>query len=459
MAGLAAVAGVMIMAPSMKSGNQPKARKRGRRQAGPPAHSRGGNNEGLLMLLVTLACASIALAAFAFTRPLAHDVSEEITYQQSGAFSYSAPAPAGLFDSDTIQTGEPLFLQLMREARFSFDYRLDAGQPAALHGSYRLVAELGTTNGWQRTIEIQPTTAFSGNTFTASGPLKLASVQALMSQFEQQTGLEHQQYTLAIVPELAVDGTLAGQAIQDKFAPRMEFRLDHTQLQLVEAGNTDEDPLKPSKSGVIKYTQVESNIIPLLFLKLEVALARQIGVGGLGFALIGLLWIGLLRLRAGRPDQATRIRAKYGALLIDVAGGDMQPSKQVVELAAIGDLAKLAQKNGQVILHEVCGATHRYWVPDDGLTYCYQFASDDRDQSECLEQPPGVVAAPVPAAWHAIFLGALCERGTVSEACRVANIGITAAYQERLRVPAFAHAWNHARATLRESLSEKGELL
>lgn len=54
----------------------------------------------------------------------------------------------------------------------------------------------------------------------------------------------------------------------------MEFRLDQTQLQLVEAGNTDEDPLKPSKPGMIKYTHVEPNVIPLLFLKLELPLAH-----------------------------------------------------------------------------------------------------------------------------------------------------------------------------------------
>ena len=461
MAILAAVAGVIIMAPSLSSGNQPKARKRGRRQAGqPPTHSRrGGNNEGLIMMLVVLACASIALAAFAVTRPTSRDVSEEITYQQTGAFGYSAAAPAGLFDSNIIQTGEPLFPQLMREATFNFDYRLEAGRPADLRGSYRLVAEIAAINGWRRTIVLRPATTFSGSAFTANGVLELANVQALMSRFEQQTGLEHQQYTLAIVPELAVEGTLAGHALHDKFAPRLEFRLDQTQMQLVGAGNTEEDPLKPSKPGIIKYTHVEPDVIPLLFLRLEVPLARWIGAGGLGFALVGLLWIGLRVLHSGRPDQAMRIRSKYGALLIDVAGGDPQPGERVVELAAIEDLAKLAEKSGQMILHAQSGATHRYCVYDDGLCYCYYIGGTDRDGYHLPQQPPDVVAAPAPAAWHAIFLDALCEKGTVSEACRVANIGIAAAYQERMRVPAFAEAWNQARATLRESLSEKGELL
>jgi hypothetical protein len=57
--------------------------------------------------------------------------------------------------------------------------------------------------------------------------------------------------------ELTVEGTLAGQALQDTFAPRMEFQLDQTQLQLVGAGDADEDPLKSSRPGLIKYTHVE----------------------------------------------------------------------------------------------------------------------------------------------------------------------------------------------------------
>jgi signal peptidase I len=456
MAILAAVAGVVIMAPSISIGKQPKARKRGRRPAGSPAGSRqrSGNSEGLLMALVALAFASIALAAFAFTRPITRDVSDEITYQQTGTFGYSAAAPAGLFDSNTIKTGDPLFPQLMSEATFNFDYQLVADAPADLHGSYRLVAAVGAANGWQRTVEIQPATAFSGGGFSASGVLHFAQVRALIDRFEQQTGLERQQYTLAIVPELAVEGTLAGQALHDKFAPRMEFQLDQTLLQL-EGASGAQDPLKPSKPGLIKYTQVEPNVIPLLFLKLEVPLARWIGVGGLGLALIGLIWIGLLMLRAGRPDEATRIRAKYGALLIDIAGGDRLLGKRIVEVAAMDDLAKLAEKSGQMILHEVCSATHRYAVHDGGLMYCYQFSGADRDRPAEPKQLPLAAAPPGQAAWHAPFLHALREKGTISEACRMANIGIAAAYEERMHVPAFSQAWNQARADLRDAQSRE----
>ncbi|MEO7909534.1 MAG: signal peptidase I [Roseiflexaceae bacterium] len=460
MAILAAVAGVIIMAPGISIGKQPKARKRGRAQAGQlAAPSQRRDNEAAFMALFVLACASIALAAFAFTRPITQDVSDEITYQHTGIFRYSAAAPAGLYDTNTIQTGEPLFPQLTSDATFTFDYQLVADSVADLHGSYRLLAELSAANGWQRTIELQPITAFNGGTFTASGVLHFAQVRALIDHFEQQTTLERQQYTLAIVPELAIEGTLDTQALRGVFAPQLKFRLDQTQMQLVDAGGSDKNPLKPAAPGLIKYTQVEPNVISLLFLKLEVPLARELALGVLAIALSGLLVLGLLRLRAGRPDQAARIRAKYGALLIDSIGAEPQPELCVVELAVIDDLAKLANKNGQMIVHEQSDSTHRYRIHDDGICYRYQFSDVERAVLAPLQPMPQMVTAGAPAAWQAIFLEALREKGTVSEACRVANIEIIVAYQERIYDPTFAQAWAEARTELRQALSREGDLL
>ncbi|HEX9370852.1 MAG TPA: DUF5305 family protein [Roseiflexaceae bacterium] len=330
-----------------------------------------------------------------------------------------------------------------------------ADQPADLRGTYRLVAEVGAPNGWKRTIELQPTTAFSGGAFTASGVLDLAKVRALVDRFEQQTGLERQQYTLAIVPEVSIDGTLAGQALKDEYAPRLEFRLDQTQMQLAGAGGGTQDPLKPSKPGVLKYTHVEPNVIPLLFLKLEVPLARWISPGGLALALAGLLWLGLPLLRAGRPDQAARIRSKYGALLIDVASSDQRAAARAVAIATIGDLARLAEKSGQMILHEISGAAHRYSVHDGDRTYLYQTADSSRDGAATPTPRPAAVEERVPAPWHSVFLEALREKGTVAEACREAGIGMAAAYEERAHVAAFAQAWNEARSALRASQSSE----
>lgn len=139
MALIALLVGVMIMAPMFKSNDQATTKQRGRRQQkqtqSPPRQE--DSREGIFLGLGLLAIASIALAVFAFTRPLTRDVPSELTYQQRGVFSYSAMAPAGIYDSTTIQTGAPIFMQLTQAATFQFDYQFAVDQPAALQGTYR----------------------------------------------------------------------------------------------------------------------------------------------------------------------------------------------------------------------------------------------------------------------------------------------------------------------------------
>jgi signal peptidase I len=457
MALLAGVGGFIMIFPLVQGDDPAAKRRRGPRRARrprPAASQTGRPYESLLGALAFLAIVSLALAAFAFTRPTTHEVADEVTYQQLGTFAYSASAPAGLYDSNTVQTGEPLFPELTGDTTFTFDYKLTSDQPADPQGFYRLVAEVSAASGWKRTIELRPATAFRG-AFSASGVLDFVKVRALIDRFEQQTGLERQQYTLAIVPEVNVKGSLGGAPLQDEFAPRLEFRVDKTQIQLLRDGRDGQNPLTPSKSGVLKPVRVEPNIISLPLLKLDVTLARRLSAGGASVALIGILWLGLLMLQAVRPSEAARIRSKYGSLMIDATGSVQFVGEHVVQIAAIHDLARLAEKSGQLILYEACGTTHWYSVHDGGTTYYYQFVSACDDRPVDPRHTPGVTTASTGETWHAIFLEALREKGIIAHACRLAGVSLPEVYAERSRVPAFAQAWNEARAACRESLSSE----
>jgi len=275
---------------------------------------------------------------------------------------------------------------LTSAATVSFDYKFVSDRPADLHGIYRLVAEASSSNGWQRTVELRPATKFSGNAFNATGTLDFVKLQALINRLEEQTGLKRQQYTLAIVPEGVVQGTLAGLELQDAYAPRLEFRLDETQVQLQKPASVAQNPLEPSRPGVLKGAHVGPNTIALPFLKLEVPLARWIAPPVLVLALGGMLALGLPMLRT-RRDEAARIAAKYGALLVAVAVDDRPADARVVAVATIDDLAKLAERGGHIILHEVSGASHRYMVHDAGTTYCYQIDSSARVRGAVAEPP------------------------------------------------------------------------
>lgn len=128
----------------------------------------------------------------------------------------------------------------------------------------------------------------------------------------------------------------------ESYASRMEFRIDQTQLLLLQERDAVQAPLNLEEAGIIKVTQVEPNVITLLFLTLEVPLARGLALGTLAIVcLIGYLFGLRMVLHPVRIDEVARIKSKYGALLIDVAGDNLQPGEREVVVATIDDLAKL----------------------------------------------------------------------------------------------------------------------
>jgi len=339
----------------------------------------------LLFGLAALACASLLLALFAFLRPTTRAVADDIAYEQTGTFSYSANAPAGVYDSDSVQTGDPVFRQVTNVVDVQFIYHLAAEQMANVHGNSRLVAEISDTSGWKRALELQPTTDFSGATFAAQGSIDLAHVQALIDTFERQTGIQRQQYALALVAHTVVEGTLSGQELRDEFAPRLEFLLDRQQLQLAQSSGDARKPFAQSQQGLLKRTSQQPNTLLLLGLTLEVASARRIALAGLCLALGGTLLLGYLMRRARPGDEPARILRKYGPLLIIIRDSQPVAGATIVDVSTIDDLAKLAEQHGLMIMHAPHDVGHSYFVYDGKLAYRYRIASPADGMATNLE--------------------------------------------------------------------------
>jgi signal peptidase I len=347
------------------------------RSAATQTHTGGATIAGgdmLLFGLAAFACASLLLAIFAFLRPTTRAVADDIAYEQTGTFSYSAAAPAGVYDSESVQTGEPVFRQITNLVDVQFAYQLAAEQPSNVRGSSRLVAEISDTSGWKRAIELQPSNEFSGPTFTSQGSIDLARFQALIDNFERQTGIQRQQYALALVARTAVEGSLSGQELRDEFAPRLEFLLDRQQLQLAQAGGGKTEPFAQSQQGMLKRTSQQPNTLILLGLTLEVASARRIALAGLCLALGGTLLLGYLMSRAKQDDEPARIQRRYGPLLIAIRDSQPDSSAATIDVATIDDLAKLAEQHGLMIMHAQHGAEHSYFVYDGKLSYRYRIS-------------------------------------------------------------------------------------
>lgn len=164
-----------------------------------------------------------------------------------------------------------------------------------------MLVEISEPNGWARTLEIQPETPFTGTALTTSAVINLADVQALVASFEQQTGLERRDYTLAIIPEVHVIGTLAGQQLSDRFAPRLEFRYDKVQLWVPRSDLTD--PLRPVESKMVQQPAIQPRSLHLLGLSLPASAARWISVIAFAFALGAIALILLNQWVGARPAQ------------------------------------------------------------------------------------------------------------------------------------------------------------
>lgn len=95
----------------------------------------------------------------AFVRPLLD--SREL---RSRPFSGVPRGP--VYEGPRVETGQPIFPRLVKTFTVAFDYRMESTAAGSLSGTAGLKAELSNTNGWVRSIELQPETSFNGDRFS-----------------------------------------------------------------------------------------------------------------------------------------------------------------------------------------------------------------------------------------------------------------------------------------------------
>ncbi len=327
--------------------------------------------EGLFFLLGLLALASLILGIFAFTRPVLHSVPIDINYQQAGKFSYSANGPAGVYDTGSVNSGDPVFPNLTCQVSLTFDYTIVGPGLENIAGTSQLSATvLEEISNWRRVIPLQQPTAFTGNTASVKSVINMCQVESLAAAMEQQTNFNPVFYKLDITPIIKVTGTIAGNNFQDSFTPHLVFQFDKIHAYIFNSDPAS-DPLNPVQAGVLKSSRAEINMLPLLGLKPEVSKMRQISLIGAGITLVGFLVLGLAIFLLSRSSQQTYLQLKYGSMLVDVQSRSLDASSPAIDVVTMDDLAKLAERNNTLILHESAGPIHTYFVQNDRTTYRY----------------------------------------------------------------------------------------
>jgi signal peptidase I len=332
------------------------------------------NVEGLLFILAAVTLASLLLAGKAYRQPIYQTASENLPYTHRGEFGYAASAPRGVYDSTTVETGEPLFFKLSDRLHVQFKYELEADGLEALAGTFDLVAEVQEAGGWKRTIVLYPESPLKDNPTTIAGELDLEEVVTYVRILETRTGIQRPAYTLSFVPHFRPEGILEGEAFHDEFAPRLTFRLDEVQLSLQreDPRGPEYNPLEPTQAGWIPRTRLEPAGLTILGVKISVLVARWLSGLGIILSMGALALVVSTIARSYRSGEASRIELLYGQMMVSLKDGEVSPDARVIDVVTMEDVVRVAEREGKTILHQVLDATHHYFVHAGNLTFHYQ---------------------------------------------------------------------------------------
>lgn len=366
---------------------QSKKGPRRRRQAGKgtlfPMKAIFEKRDDWLFVLAVLAMAAVALAVAGFIHPINRTQLKDIHYEQQGVFSYAAleGGNTNVYDTTGLQTGEPVFHQLINKVNFQFDYQITSDYPINAQGTVRMIARLSSEDGWQKTLEMQPVMPFTGTKISVSGTMSLDAIQTILDNLETKTGIQRQSYTVYIVPQVTLKGSIGGQTITENFAPQLQFQIDPLEMQMIQPDPTGPNPLYPSTNGLLKQPYTEPNTLSFLGVQIHVLAVRWVSIILLILALGGLATLAIFTYRTVREEgEPARIQRKYGPLLVSVNKGLPRREEQVKDVGRMDDLAKLADKDGRLILHAVKGRNHVYFVQDAEIVYRYIASEADPEE-------------------------------------------------------------------------------
>jgi signal peptidase I len=337
---------------------------------------RFGTRRRVVQMIASVAAVAtvffVVVGTVASSRPPTVPVADEFFFEHSGTFSYAATAPgSAAYDGPKVTTGEPIFLRLVDDASFTFDYRFESEIPHDVTSRGSMTARLGAENGLSRTLDLTGGTSAGDASLNISATMSLHELRTIVREIERETGVEQGIYTVTLSPRVELAGTLGDEPLDASFTPSLQLEFDSLQLRTVRDGSDDAvDPFAPEATDSIDVVGERPNQIFVLDRTVAVETIEQASLyGGSGMALI--LLIALIFLVATRPkDEPARIAAKYGGVLIAVS--ETPTHVDAVDVTDFRTLVRLAQQFEAAVLHERSAGGHVYMVPHDGILYRYR---------------------------------------------------------------------------------------
>ena len=377
MAGFVALACIFFGMTWMENSNKPLKKRRATRKSAqwiqPMMQKISARQEGYYFVFYGLAFIGALLAFFAFTRPLTIDINDDYAYQHNGTFGYNAEIIPGVYDNNLIQSGDAMYPQLNCDMNLTFDYKFSTEATSNLKGTAQINAVISESNGWHRTLELVPPTAFSGSSFNTAQTVDLCGIEKIITQMQDVTGVTRSQYTLNILPEVQLEGSLAGLAFSDTFDPSLNFIVESEQVYLFGGLHNETNSLTPTQAGLITKPRSIANTLQIFGLALEIKTARLLSALILLVAAIGIALPEVLISKRETGDETTLARHLLGPLMVEASGFQLNPGDRLIQIGSLAELARLAQKFGTVVLFQADGVNEpSYLVHDQNVIYSYK---------------------------------------------------------------------------------------
>lgn len=372
---ISATIGVLMIGTTVVSRNNPQNKKK-RNSARASAFDRFLNNASVSVRDVFVICVGLSLlfvilGLFAFTKPTYITVPTNYPYEHFGEFIYSSDTGATVYDQGKLKPGDPIFRNISNQFDLQFSYSLLAEGFSAISGSYSLSLVVGENNGWSRTFELIPSTPFDGNSVMFSAPIRLSEIQAVVDSLEQATGIGLQQYILTIQPKIKMQGLAREITWQGEYAPALRFVVNDIQVRL-DNSDAQSNQLSQTQTGGVFGSALEVNSLSFLGINLNIHWVR------IFLILVSPVLLTLTIATAWRwnslqkGDRASHIAGVYGPKLVDVSGRIAKHGLSDIEVFKIEDLARIAEREGAVILHEENNGTNYYFVDSQTSNYFYR---------------------------------------------------------------------------------------
>jgi signal peptidase I len=323
------------------------------------------------------------LAVIAFARP-AHKPSALLTpYAQQATFGYSAHVrPSLVYPTGTINTGDPLFISMLRRVNLHIDYRLTTSAPVSVTGTEQVVLTLAGPGGWRRAFVLTPPTHFAGAHTGTDVTLDLPRLQGQLAQVERLTNMPaFGAFSLSVVPQIQITGTIAGHPVKSSFQPALNFQFSSGQLQVsagTRSGSSNTAPsagssqtnYAPSQSASVSTRGTAPATITVLGISPTITLLRWIAVIGLLLSIAATVYF-YLRRRSEPFQETSRIQSQYGHMIVPIVAGE-DLGWPAVDVPTIKALVKLAESGQRLILHSRSNEVDTYMLNEEGTVYRYQ---------------------------------------------------------------------------------------